>query len=130
MAQEFKDFDVLFKKQKRLHMLVARRNTSEVYQSTLESMQIQKRWVLTFKIWDQEWVQQCVYKEPDHEDWQLFRFSLKGLHTVEKLALLIVYKAYAFDKDIHQTVINCRVDNYIGALKRGGQLNDKLEIVK
>lgn len=78
-------------------------------------------------------VRLAVYDADDARDWQLFRVSLKGLTTYEKIAMLTEY--------YHRHHLNCdcvntrnmskiRIHNYIGALKRGGQLNDKLEVVK
>ena len=68
----------------------------------------------------------AVYQSPDYIGWQTFRVGLKGRTTKDKLrALWCRWEKsswYALERD--------RINNYIGALKRGGQLNDKLEIVK
>jgi len=61
------------------------------------------------------------------EEWQEFRKSLKGQSTHQKVALL---ECYWIDKhkdgvvkDTHDDCAVCiRVDNYIKALCRGGQL--------
>lgn len=62
----------------------------------------------------------------DDEDWQLFRVSMKGKSTAKKLDML---KGYWRDNGGTQSThnedswkINVRVDNYIKALCRGGQL--------
>lgn len=55
----------------------------------------------------------------DNEQWQEFRVSLKGLSTRDKLARLKHY--YTFSEDDNADV-SIRVDNYIKALCRGGQL--------
>jgi hypothetical protein len=73
----------------------------------------------------------------DNEEWQKFRVSLKGLSTVQKIAKL---EWYWFDYYLHSDEvprdmrdwhgesfdITCdvcvRIDNYIKALARGGQL--------
>lgn len=53
-------------------------------------------------------------KDPD---WQTFRLSLKGLSTADKLKRLETYR------NTHEgRVDEVRVDNYINALLRGGQL--------
>jgi len=74
----------------------------------------------------------------DDEDWQEFRVSMKGKSTEQKLRMLKKY-----DYEVHGgenafsalDVVNCdyciRVDNYIKALCRGGQLypGESLETV-
>lgn len=63
----------------------------------------------------------------DNEEWQKFRLSLKGLSTRSKLGRLRQYfdEKVASDcltgKDNYDDVC-IRVDNYIKALCRGGQL--------
>lgn len=69
----------------------------------------------------------------DNENWQEFRVSMKGKSTSEKLDMLVKYydsavealtfgpddakgNAYEFEN------IKIRIDNYIKALCRGGQL--------
>jgi len=56
-------------------------------------------------------------------EWQNFRLSLKGLPTTEKLQRLSQRRQ---DKMDHLCVLprqeQVRIDNYINALKRGGQL--------
>lgn len=65
----------------------------------------------------------------DDVEWQRFRISLKGMSTEEKLQRLHIYRPIYVEsqEDIKKLV---RVANYINALKRGGQLNSNLEIVK
>lgn len=65
----------------------------------------------------------------DNEEWQQFRLSLKGLSTEDKLSRLDRYwnsecaSYVTFDvHDIGDCSICIRVDNYIKALCRGGQL--------
>ena len=75
----------------------------------------------------------------DDPDWQRFRESLRGTSTEFKLLRL---ESYAFGQlgggapelglyssrvDIYRAI---RVSNYLNALKRGGQLNIKLEVVR
>lgn len=62
----------------------------------------------------------------DDEQWQKFRRGLKGLPTRTKLDLLRDYSdmwnddSEASDKDIVN--VNIRVENYLRALARGGQI--------
>jgi len=74
-------------------------------------------------------VMDAVYNADDVADWQLFRVSLKGLSTHEKLFLLAqrYRKGWMQDKNKIEYI---RVWNYIGALKRGGQLDSNLMVVK
>jgi hypothetical protein len=56
----------------------------------------------------------------DNEEWQEFRHSLKGKSTQEKLDKL---KEYYFDEYQHNTAdVLIRVENYLKALARGGQI--------
>lgn len=79
----------------------------------------------------------AVYKAPGAEEWQKFRVSLKGLSCREKLYALQWYwdthvacgvSAYSTSEDWARQLI--RVNNYLGALKRGGFLNSRLEVIK
>jgi len=65
----------------------------------------------------------------DDEDWQRFRVSMKGTTTETKLSML---KKYWWDHHTKAGMQDCgnkdcdvciRVDNYIKALCRGGQLH-------
>lgn len=56
-----------------------------------------------------------------NKKWQEFRLSLKGLDTHEKLAKLKEW--WDVSPDIN--IVKVQVGNYLGALRRGGQLDDK-----
>lgn len=73
----------------------------------------------------------------DNREWQQFRVSIKGMQTKHKLEQLVTYyyeakitvKGLALLDQIDQTKfdtmmkdIEIRVDNYLKALARGGQL--------
>jgi hypothetical protein len=55
----------------------------------------------------------------DDEEWQKFRLSLKGRSTQNKLHLLNEY-LYEYNGEDEDVLI--RVDNYLKALARGGQI--------
>jgi hypothetical protein len=55
----------------------------------------------------------------DDEDWQKFRLSLKGTSTRHKLVQLKAYLAIGVDSYETRKI---RVDNYLKALARGGQI--------
>jgi hypothetical protein len=68
----------------------------------------------------------------DDEEWQKFRVSMKGKTTEVKLVMLDAYWGsqhsihavcwIGFAEDLNSCDICIRVDNYIKALCRGGQL--------
>jgi len=60
----------------------------------------------------------------DNEEWQKFRLSMKGVSTFDKLTMLEGYYDNAVDTDDEVEVedVKIRIDNYIKALCRGGQL--------
>jgi hypothetical protein len=63
----------------------------------------------------------------DDEDWQEIRLSMKGIPTESKLKMLEWYYGYGDHQYITKECDDCdvciRIDNYIKALCRGGQLN-------
>jgi hypothetical protein len=64
----------------------------------------------------------------DDEEWQKFRLSLKGISTRDKLNNLCEYwNQEAHNDKADPDTVDCdvciRVDNYIKALCRGGQLH-------
>jgi len=66
------------------------------------------------------------------KEWQKFRLTLKGVPTFKKLEMLRIRRAsYVSMSQLlpdRRTQVQC--DNYVNSLKRGGQLNMKLEVVK
>lgn len=69
------------------------------------------------------------------DSWQRFRLSLKGLTTEDKLDRLNAYRQNLLNNGYliaqrRTREVEVRVDNYINALKRGGQLNMELEVVR
>lgn len=65
------------------------------------------------------------YAVNNHE-WQKFRLSLKGKSTFDKLTALDRWIEQSEDKYIAYIQVN----NYLGALKRGGQVSAKGEVLK
>ena len=76
-------------------------------------------WAAKLTVWNMRQILEAV----DDAKWQKFRLSLKGIATTEKLLRLSDWLDAAFLRDgaIHWKD-QCRVDNYVNALKRGGQL--------
>lgn len=56
--------------------------------------------------------------------WQIFRMSLKGLSTPAKLARLDARRTqHIAEYGVMQRYAAVQIDNYINALRRGGQLD-------
>lgn len=83
-----------------------------------------------------------VFCVQDHE-WQGFRLSLKGVTTQKKLSMLYARRAGLRRGSIKCNVGLCdtaagkmcrrhqvQIDNYLNALKRGGQLGMNKEVLK
>ena len=131
--KRFKYYDRVFRNQ--LHTLICNLPVSDLE----HAKQHVKSWEQEVTPWDRDTVEYCVYEAPDHTDWQLFRVSIKGLSTAEKLYMLSLYRIWQLNETAPGTmngemrqisVVQCRVDNYIGALRRGGQLDENYRIVK
>ena len=63
-----------------------------------------------------------IRKAVTNKGWQTFRLSLKGKPTAEKLALLEEYYHWGLINGHPREMVDIRIDNYIKALCRGGQL--------
>jgi hypothetical protein len=119
MAKEFKNYDKVFQRGSDSDLSAAER---------LLANEI-TRWNLPVASWSPEQVREAVYSAPGYEDWQKFRVSLKGQSTKVKLFRLRQRFTYAIIDELPWWD-RCRMDNYIGALKRGGQLGMDLEVRK
>ncbi len=58
-------------------------------------------------------------------DWQMFRLGLKGISTYDKLDQL---QKWLRKHNNHAAVV--QVNNYLGALKRGGQISAEGKVLK
>lgn len=72
----------------------------------------------------------------ENEEWQKLRLRMKGIPTHEKLRLLVDWWNYqrntakrTNDQELHWAT-EVQVGNYLGALRRGGQLNDLNQVRK
>lgn len=123
---KFKEYD-----KKYAHLKSTDADQPQSYQEAAHAL---VRWPgATPDSWSQDRVQYSVYEAPDHEEWQKFRVSLKGQSTRMKLLRLFLYsREHMSSADSIKTydIYKCRVDNYLGALVRGGQLSSSLEIVR
>ena len=82
--------------------------------------------------WDADTIRHAVYFGKGAEEWQKFRVSLKSQSTwmkVHRLHLRYRWMMSLDDQELKR-LEKCRIDNYIGALQRGGQLNAAHGIVR
>ena len=92
------------------------------------------KWKEAYQIYGHNEVRHAVYLADDAMEWQKFRVSLKGFNTQEKLYRLryrwtwkVLHEMqYGSDNLAHRERV--RINNYLGALVRGGQLNSNLEV--
>lgn len=95
---------------------------------TTQNRDITKGWIYDAEAsWPPDLVQKYCVQD---EEWQGIRLSMKGVPTHEKLAILKEYYerkgCFLVDRVVrgmtHERYL-CQVDNYLGALRRGGQLD-------
>lgn len=136
MAKEFKDFDKKYGHLKgtALKKLVEERIISAVYRSLIDQ---QVRWHYAgafFEGYSREDIHNAVYVGNDADYWQQYRVGMKGLSTREKLYVCAILWGVYIDDDNNsmelRRVWRIRINNYIGALKRGGQLDSELRVIK
>lgn len=125
MAKEFKDFD---EKYKHLHNTYLPGEKVAVAYAWPYMEDYRKHLELN-KIAE---IRKATYSSEGAEAWQQFRVSMKGWSTQVKLGRLsnrldklIDAKIFDLKHDEH-----IRINNYIGALIRGGQLSAEGEILK
>lgn len=138
MAKEFKNFDKMFSRAE-IHDC---RNRWLYSGSSAQERNGYVSWNHVTFHWSNDFIRYCVYLADDQLEWQLFRVSLKGLTTSEKLYMLDNRMQFFDANDLKEVVIDrdskidsarayrerCRIDNYIGALIRGGQLSTDLKV--
>jgi hypothetical protein len=122
MAKEFKDYDKMFAQYRGTALEHIRSLGGSIATNDVRNI---IKWPFGYKQFSNEDVRFAVYEADDFLEWQKFRVMLKGVTTREKLYALGWYLSMN-DSDV--AII--RVNNYIGALKRGGLLNDDLEVVR
>jgi hypothetical protein len=71
-----------------------------------------------------------ILKHVDDPEWQIVRLGMKGMPTPKKLDILDAYRYNRLQADTLERKYQVQIDNYINALKRGGLLNDALEVVR
>lgn len=127
MAKEFKHFDTMFSRAEINACRDKYFDDVKLADRAKASAHI-KRWDRKTDYWTNDEIREAVYMMEDSVNWQLFRVSLKGLTTQEKLYMLAQYYVH---HDAETTAREkLRIDNYIGALRRGGQLGMYNEVLK
>lgn len=127
--KRFKQFDQQF---------ASLRNTFYSQEHLVETI---SRDAAEFKFWPWPYnqpsvdaVREAVYLCDSAVEWQKFRVSLKGQSTALKIARLFDRYIHNLSQRHHEDVEFkrevVRINNYIGALVRGGQLSTNLEILK
>lgn len=88
-----------------------------------------KKWPYAMGTYNHDLVRKfCV----EDEEWQSMRLSMKGVPTESKLDMLEKWREMqiGLNGDMLSHRHQVQIDNYINALKRGGQLNMQLEVVR
>ena len=137
MAKEFKDFDVKYKPFAGKGLVEIVRLGGHIAQDDIAACDHWPHKDRFTEDYSMQSIRYAVYEAPGAEEWQKFRVSLKGLTIREKLYCLMWYwdthiepgiSAYeSVNEWSHQVM---RINNYLGALKRGGQLDSDLRVVK
>ena len=121
MAKEFKDWDKAFS---RAEIDLCRREWLFGHDEL--------QWNYGYNQPGVEEARHAVYEADGHVDWQKFRVAMKGANTVDKLRMLHNrwLKKVSGRTDEQAGLEKTRIWNYIGALRRGGQLDRNLIAVK
>lgn len=133
MAKEFKNYDKLFAKDKGTafwQLPLEYRQKRDPQGAVIKSITC---WTSLCHSYDKmahfteayshDQIRAATYEHPNSEHWQKFRVGLKGLATREKLWCLLMYRTWMCNaQPMWEDTIHIMVNNYLGALKRGGQL--------
>ncbi len=137
MAKEFKEFDKRFAKLAGTALKTIESIAGSIAQEDIRECD-HWPWMDQFtENYTRGAIAYAVYTAPDSLEWQKFRVSLKGLSTYEKMYALMWYWDVHISQgpgshvsvEVYRRFI-IRVNNYLGALKRSGHLNQELRVVK
>lgn len=141
MAKEFKAFDHLYREYRGEYFGYEKDCDGKVWIHLLEDDAVKVtgcwRGKDVAKIYTNKEIREAVYFADGFEVWQKFRVSLKGNSTAVKLKRL-QYRWKHFEELCGSGIVTeerlkleqIRIDNYIYALRRGGQLNAQFEIAR
>lgn len=73
---------------------------------------------------ERSWPRNLIADAISDNNWQGYRKSLKGLDTVDKLKHLQTWYIESLKRpSVYRWKCRVQVENYLGALRRGGQLD-------
>lgn len=127
MAKEFKEWDKAFNKDQIQSMRNLWLYIDDPLTDDRGSIEDFNGWAYyeEIEVWGNSEIRHAVYEADDAKEWQCIRVAMKGLSTIEKLTILAnLRQVYP------QQVWKIRIDNYLGALRRGGQLDEDYKIRK
>lgn len=149
MTKEFKQYDRMYARY--MHTTLDWEHISVEEVELTAVIENVTKWGIIVEQWTQEHVNWAVYHAKDYLEWQKFRVSMRGFSTAAKLVRLKKYYEVRLYDELkrmehaanlspedeytdmmrkHRAIEKCRIDNYIGALRRGGFLNENYEVVK
>lgn len=135
-SKRFRDYDKIFKPYsgKALEH-IAHLQEVPTPQAIIDQIQGWPNTALFRESYPAEVIANAVYEGSEAYRWQMFRVSLKGLSIRQKLWALNWYWTVFVspaDGKFRQAANNeiIRINNYLGALKRGGFLDSNLKIIK
>lgn len=123
MVQEFKDYDKVYSKFKGKFMAY---ETGQGFCEMMAEADSVTEWTYKVGKYTNAEIRNAVYFAEGFEEWQKFRVSLKGFNTKEKLVRLWYRRGHFKCADATEGLAaleRLRIDNYLGALVRGGQLS-------
>ena len=133
MSKEFKDYDKKYAAYKGKWFDYELEHQKDIQERAKELTHLNRQ----IKIYSNAEIREAVYFSAGAEDWQKFRVSQKGFDTNTKLARL-EYRFSTYNTKFMLWEIDARewqdeqirIDNYVGALVRGGQLNSDYGVVR
>lgn len=124
MVQEFKAYDKKYAAFKGKLMDYETHADSGLDMDDAQGIQA---WTIEVGKYSNAEIRAAVYFDKTAEEWQKFRVSQKGFDTRQKLYRL-AYRLFYFENTEQYAIEKLRVDNYLGALVRGGQLSTDLKV--
>jgi len=128
MAQEFKDFDREFARNRGKTFDNICESHGKPANSDWQNISCFQDLIPNFYciVHDARGIRNAVYFSPGAREWQFFRVGLHDLETRKKLYCL----AWYFSQEPKNYLRRIRVDNYLGALVRARVLDESLKILK
>lgn len=142
--KRFKEYDIKYKQLRNTFMAYETDKLDWIKQQASSCSGLTML-MLMIRTFDRDTVHKIVYEMPCAENWQRFRVSLQGQSTALKVVRL-QYR-WVTMQDMVQDLLNkgmfttadadqllyfeeVRINNYLKALRRGGQLDGQYRIIK